>query len=289
MSTDTRESDPLLDALRAEDPLLRRDGPAGSESPEAEALLERILTGPDPAPESIFPDAPLHLHQAVDISVEDGVAMLRFDDGRVNVLDDEILAAFEQAIELCEAEPSIGALILVGRPGYFSAGLDRGRVLGPRGLAMPQFAALARCTTRILAAEIPVVAACTGHAIAAGAFLLLAADVRVGVLGPYRVGFNETAIGLPFPGWGRELAQTRLAALHVERATLGAQLYAPEAALDAGFLEELVEPADLERVARERAAELAREGRDAYATRLDTEWGGIIARMERRWRTDLRI
>jgi hypothetical protein len=143
-----------------------------------------------------------------------------------------------------------------------------------------------RCVTRLLAAEIPVVAACTGHAIAAGAFLLLAADTRVGSRGAYRVGFNETAIGLPFPGWGRELARARLAREHVERATRGAHLYPPGSALEAGFLDELVEPADLMRVARERAGQLAREGREAYAARVDQQRGALIAAMERRWRAD---
>ena len=38
------------------------------------------------------------------------------------------------------------------------------------------------------------------------AFLLLASDIRIGADGPFRIGLNEVAIGIPVPTFGLELA-----------------------------------------------------------------------------------
>jgi enoyl-CoA hydratase len=91
----------------------------------------------------------------------------------------------------------------------------------------------------------PVVAACTGHAIAAGGFLLLACDTRIGTLGDYKIGLNETAIGMGFPVFGHELANSRISRRHLTAVLLQAKLYDPEGAIDAGFLDEAVSADDL--------------------------------------------
>lgn len=98
----------------------------------------------------------------------------------------------------------------------------------------------------ILACPRPVVVACPGHAMAAGAFVLLAADVRIGVDGPYKIGLNEVAIGLTMPWSGLVIAEHRLAQPHLSRALVEATLYEPAAAAAAGFLDETVAPDELE-------------------------------------------
>ena len=63
---------------------------------------------------------------------------------------------------------------------------------------------------RMLSFPTPVVVACTGHAVAAGAFLVLSADARVGVDGPFQVCMNEVRIGLTMPWFAIEVARQRL-------------------------------------------------------------------------------
>jgi enoyl-CoA hydratase len=109
----------------------------------------------------------------------------------------------------------------------------------------------------VAAARVPVVAACTGHAVALGAGLLLAADLRVGASGPYKVGFNEVTIGLPLPATLVRLACTRLDPARRAEAVLLGRLWGPERAIEVGFLDEVHEPAVVVDHALARATELA--------------------------------
>jgi enoyl-CoA hydratase len=94
---------------------------------------------------------------------------------------------------------------------------------------------------------------CPGHSVAAGGLLLLTADLRIGIIGDFKIGLNEVAIGLPLPVLGLELAKDRLAPNALGPATLGAQLYDPEGACRAGYLDEAVPEARFAETVRERA------------------------------------
>ena len=97
---------------------------------------------------------------------------------------------------------------------------------------------------RIFTTPIPVVAACTGHALAAGALLLLVADRRIGADGPFKIGLNEVAIGMPLPTFGVELARYRMPPSAFDGAILG-ETMAPAAAVAAGYLDAVVAPDDV--------------------------------------------
>jgi enoyl-CoA hydratase len=68
----------------------------------------------------------------------------------------------------------------------------------------------------------PVIIGCTGHAVAAGALLLLTGDYRIGISGDFKIGLNETSIGLSLPTFGLELARDRLDGRYLNRANMGA-------------------------------------------------------------------
>ena len=95
----------------------------------------------------------------------------------------------------------------------------------------------ARLSERVLSFPTPVLVACSGHAIAAGTFAALAADLRIGVEGPFKLGLNEVRIGLTVPLYVVELARQRLAPADFNRALITAEMYGPEEAVDAGFLD----------------------------------------------------
>ena len=87
-------------------------------------------------------------------------------------------------------------VVLTGRKGYFSAGFDL-KVFQGAGTDIVEMLTLgATLAERILSFSTPLLIGCTGHAVAMGVFLLLSADYRVGVSGPYRITANEVAIGL---------------------------------------------------------------------------------------------
>ncbi|MEL6982061.1 MAG: enoyl-CoA hydratase-related protein, partial [Actinomycetota bacterium] len=93
-------------------------------------------------------------------------------------------------------------------------------------------------------AGVPVVAACTGHAVAAGALLLLGCDHRVGPDASIKIGLNEVAIGLTLPDWAMAIAADRLSKRHLQASVVNARLVDGQGAVDAGFLDAVVAPDD---------------------------------------------
>jgi enoyl-CoA hydratase len=127
----------------------------------------------------------------------------------------------------------------------------------------------------------PVIVGATGHAVALGAFMLLAADYRVGTAGDFKIGLNETAIGLPLPEFGVELARARISKRHLTHATLGATLYDPEAATAVGYLDEVTGPEKLPEAAVTRAAAMAELDGPAFAASKQTLRGHTIQQVIR--------
>jgi enoyl-CoA hydratase len=199
----------------------------------------------------------------VQVEAKGDVCCVRLDDGKVNALSQPKLEAIAGAVERAEKEAK--ALLLLGRPGRFSAGFDLSVM---RGGGRDALTALVRAGMelglRLRESPLPVVIGCTGHALAMGAVLLMAADERIGARGDFKIGLNETAIGMTLPRSAVEIVRERLAKPYLERAVVAAEVYAPEQALEAGFLDRLADADAVERTAFARAAALAELPRRAY-------------------------
>ena len=116
--------------------------------------------------------------------------------------------------------------------------------------------------------------ASAGHAIAAGALVLLAADTRLGASGAFKYGLNETAIGMSLPPFGMEMAKSRLSKRHQTQAIIQAELYEPDMAQQVGYLDQVLAPEQLHAQALQQAAALAELPNEAYAnTKLDVAAG----------------
>src|SRR5204862_6451033 len=129
---------------------------------------------------------------------------------------------------LPRAETEAGAMILAGRPGRFCAGFDLKAMMSGPQAATALLGRGADLLMRLYGAGVPLVIACTGHALAGGALVLLTGDVRVGASGEFRIGLNEVSIGLPVPVLAMELARDRLLPTELGRATLQARAYGPD-------------------------------------------------------------
>jgi len=186
----------------------------------------------------------------------DSIATIAMDDGKMNALSPDMFAQLGVAFDRATADRAV--VVLTGREGAFSGGFDL-RVLrsgGPEAYRMVRTGF--ELAERLLSFPAPVVVACTGHAIAMGAFLLLSGDYRVGVAGAYKIGANEVAIGITMPFFGIEICRQRLAPAHFHRAVINAEIYRPEDAVAAGFLDRVVPACDLGEVAQAAATEFAR-------------------------------
>jgi enoyl-CoA hydratase len=155
------------------------------------------------------------------------------------VFSPEMLRAVHDALD--EAERDEAVVIVTGREGCFSAGFDLSVfAAGEPEPAVEMLRLGATLVDRILGFNRPVVVACPGHAVAAGAFVTMAADMRIGVEGKFKLGLNEVRIGLTVPWFVIELARYRLTPTHFDRAVVSASMFTPAEAMQAGFLDRVV-------------------------------------------------
>ena len=196
------------------------------------------------------------------------IATFTLDDGKVNALGHDAIDKINAALDL--AEDGANAFIIQGREGIFSGGFDLREVQkGDREAAalVNRGAALFH---RLYSFPMPLIGACTGHAIAAGAFLLMCCDTRIGAAGKFNIGLNETAIGMTHLPWGLELIASRLAVGHISRAVIQAKLYDPQAAIEVGYLDEVVSADAISQRSTEVATALTNLPKGTYAqTKLD--------------------
>lgn len=208
-------------------------------------------------------------------TLEGTTAIVRMDDGKANALSDAMIDALVAALTRAEKEAS--AMVLVGRADRFCAGFDlRVMMSGPEA-AKALLGRGSELLMRLYGATVPLVIACTGHALAGGALVLLTGDVRVGAAGAFRVGLNEVSIGMPVPVLAMELARDRLTSTELARATLMAQIYGPDEAAKAGYLDVVVPAADVLTRAKEEATRLGALARPAFIATKTRLRGKTIA------------
>ncbi len=179
--------------------------------------------------------------------LQDTIATITMDDGKRNALSLDMLAALGDAFDRASADRA--AVLLTGRDEVFSAGFDLRSLMAGGTQAFGMVRTGFELAERILSFQAPVVVACPGHAIAMGAFLLLAGDYRIGAAGPYRIGANEVAIGITMPFFGVEICRQRLAPAYFHRAVINAEMFDPDEARAAGFLDRVVPASELLEVA----------------------------------------
>jgi enoyl-CoA hydratase len=205
------------------------------------------------------------------------VATITMDDGKVNSISLEKLKDLHAALDQAEKERAV--VLLTGRDQRFSAGFDLAQLKQGGALATQMVVGGFELAERMLAFPTPIVVACNGHALAMGAFLLLAADLRIGAQGAFKIGANEVAIGMPVPAAAVELCRLRLAPTHFVRSVLTAEIYGPEQAVAAGFLDRVVPPAELAASARSAAEAFGALDMAAYAATKKRAYGAAFKTM----------
>jgi enoyl-CoA hydratase len=199
----------------------------------------------------------------VSYQLDDSVATITMDDGKVNVLSLAMLTELGAALGRAAADRAV--VVLTGREGVFSAGFDLPVLRAGGTEAADLLRAGFDLAARLLAFPTPVLVACPGHAVAMGAFLVLSGDYRFGASGPYKLTANEVAIGITMPRAAVEICRQRLTPACFNRAVVIAEVFLPEEAAAAGFLDRVVPAAQLATAAAGAAAELARLDLDAHA------------------------
>ncbi len=198
----------------------------------------------------------------VNYELDGKTAVVTMDDGKANALSYEMIDGLLAALERAKGEAS--AVVLAGRPERFCAGFDLKIMMSGIDHARALLTRGADLLMELYGFPLPVVIACTGHALAGGVLVVLTGDWRIGAQGAYKLGLNEVSIGMPVPVLAMELARDRLAKSELPRATLGAQIYAPDDALRAGYLDEVAPAGELLARAKAEAARLGSFSKAAF-------------------------
>jgi enoyl-CoA hydratase len=182
----------------------------------------------------------------------DNVALLTFDDGKMNSFSFEAIESWNAALDQAE---DAGALVIAGNQKAFSAGFDLSVMkTAPSEPAGELLRKGAELTLRVAEFPRPVIIAATGHSLALGAIMLFAGDYRIGTDNPKsKFGMTEVHLGMPLPTFAMELARWRLSNLYFTRSTTLGTVYNGADAQLAGYLDEVVENDQVV----ERAAEYA--------------------------------
>ena len=172
----------------------------------------------------------------------DDILELKLARPPVNAFDLPLTHALREAIAAPEA--GVRGIVLSGRVGMFSGGLDVAAVLqldqaGRLADLWREYSGLCRT---IAASPIPIVAALTGHSPAGGAVLATFCDYRIMARGAYRIGLNETQVGLTVPPEVQTGLRRLVGAYRAERLMVAGAMVEAEEALRIGFVDELVEP-----------------------------------------------
>ncbi|MCV7206197.1 enoyl-CoA hydratase [Mycolicibacterium peregrinum] len=196
----------------------------------------------------------------VSYELNDAVATITMDDGKVNALSPAMQAEINAALDQAAGGAAAGevkAVVLAGNSKVFSGGFDlsvfsSGDVAATLGMLAGGFELSVRC----LSFPVPVIMAATGHAIAMGSFLLLSGDHRVGAV-TSRCQANEVKIGMTLPNAAIEIMRMRLTRAAFQRGIAMAAVFTGDAAIAGGWLDEVVEADAVLSRAQEVAAEAA--------------------------------
>jgi enoyl-CoA hydratase len=194
---------------------------------------------------------------SIELSRQGTIAVVRMTHGKANALDTTFLRALREAVSEAAGSDASG-LILTGTGNIFSAGVDLIHLLaGGRAYLEEFLPEMSACFRELFVFPKPAIAAVNGHAVAGGCILACACDRRLMARGAFRIGVPELRVGVPFPMVPLDIVRFALPPHRAREAALLGRTYAPEAALEMGMVDELIEPERLMDVASAVAAELS--------------------------------
>ena len=207
----------------------------------------------------------------VTLRSDGDVSIIQMDDGKVNVFSPDMIKNFSEILDQVPTDK--GSVLIAGREGMFSAGFDLKVMMSSPENAAHMVKSGFNLLLKIFTFPRPIVAACSGHAIALGAFLLCSCDHRIGIKGDFKIGANELRNNMIIPTPILELAKFKLTKPHKQRALLNAEMYSIEDAIAPGYLDEVTEHEKLMELALAKAKDLATLAHPQYqqTKKLDQE------------------
>jgi enoyl-CoA hydratase len=216
--------------------------------------------------------------ELINVEIENNVHTITLNNGKVNAISHQVIAEINIALDHAEKDKAV--VILTGQAGILSGGYDLKTMKISSDAALALVTEGSTLTRRMLAFPTPIIGVNTGHAIAKGAFLLLCCDYRIGCAGNFKIGLNEVAIGMTMHDAGIELARNRIPRNYLTRSVINAELFNPETAVLAGFLDQVVEADQLMDTAQAVAKQMSSLNMTAHHGTKLKERKSILASLD---------
>lgn len=201
----------------------------------------------------------------INYRLDEGVATITMNDGKVNVMSTAMLEDIDAAFHQAEKDRAI-VVLRSGCKDIFSAGFDlKIFAAGVAEQSLEMVKAGAELAIRVMSYPFPTIGIMEGHAYPMGTFLLLACDVRVGARGSHRMGLNEVAIGISPPGFAIELARSRVHPAWLSRTVTLGEMFEPDEAVTAGFLDRVVAESEINRAIEDAVVALRKIHTQSHA------------------------
>ena len=179
-----------------------------------------------------------YMNEFVTYTSEENYAIITINNGKANAISHEVVTGLNAGLDKAEKDNKV--VILTGKEGIFSGGFDLKVMTKSPESAKELVTKGSKLSLRMLSFPQPIIIACSGHAIAKGAFLLLSADYRIGLEGDFKIGLNEVMIGMTMHNAGIAIAKARLSEVYLNRSVNNAEIYNSKQAITAGFLDLIV-------------------------------------------------
>ena len=172
---------------------------------------------------------------------EDHILHVLLDRGRSNAMDIKVVEELIRTLEEAEVDPSIEGVVLSGKEGFFSSGLDLITLFKYDEMQMRAFWTRFMDLLKVFVSfGKPSVAAITGHSPAGGCVMALCCDYRVMAEGDYILGLNEVPVGIVVPEAIFTLYSFWIGRGAAYRSLLEGRLFKPEEACQVGLVDEVV-------------------------------------------------
>jgi len=179
----------------------------------------------------------------IKVRIKDKIAVLSLDRGRSNAINSEMLSELSRTIRNIENDDSIAGLILTGKDGFFSAGLDLIELYDYDEDQIKAFwLDFLTLVTELASFKKPLIAAITGHSPAGGCVLAICCDYRIMAEGKFIIGLNEVPVGIIVPENIFHLYAFWLGTANASRFLLEGKLMNSAEALQCGLIDEVVNP-----------------------------------------------
>jgi len=189
----------------------------------------------------------------IKVTIKDKIAFLQLDRGRSNAINSEMVIELHQMVRNIEKDDNIAGLIITGKEGFFSAGLDLIELFLYDEEKIRQFwKDFLNLVTSMVAFKKPMISAISGHSPAGGCVLALCSDYRIMAEGKYIIGLNEVPVGIIVPQSIFHLYSFWLGYGKAYQYMLEGKLMQGDEALAAGLIDELVKPESILHTAERR-------------------------------------